>query len=135
MSRAPVDSRGAEDGDTGGDSSASSLSRAHDIEHYLRSLVARCAEPVPLLDELTAADIGTPRATASIARAALRHLLDGRPDTIAEQLRRELTENDWLTRCRIRMAGMDVRGDTDWVRVVDVVTARREYRERWRVAS
>jgi hypothetical protein len=90
-------------------------------------LVALCREPVPLLDELTADDIGTPRATASIARAALRHLLDGRPDAIAEQLRRELAENDWLTRYRIRMAGVDVRGDTDWVRVVDVVTARREY--------
>jgi hypothetical protein len=138
MSRAPgMTCRGATgDGKpTASGTSAPSVSRTAHTEAYLRTLVVRCVEPVPLIDELGPEQLGTPVGTASIARAALAWLLDGQPDAIRGHLRDELATADELARWRVRMAGHDVRGDTDWVRVFDVVTARREYRERWQVAS
>ena len=103
------------------------------VDAYLLDLVGRCDQPVPLIDELTAAEMGTPRATAAIARAALSVLRAKDPEIIRADLERELAELDWLVRWRIRMAGHDVRGDTDWSRVHQVVTARAEYRRRWGV--
>jgi hypothetical protein len=90
---------------------------ADPVEGYLRELVARCADP-PLIDQLSADDLRTPCGTASIARAALRWLLDKRPDVIAEQLRRQLAGDDWLVRYRVRAAGLDV-----WAGGFDPATA------------
>jgi hypothetical protein len=55
---------------------------------------------------------------------------DGTDDAIRARLGDELEDADLLAPWRVHMAGHDIRGDTDWVRVHDVVTARREYRER-----
>jgi len=76
---------------------------------------------------------GDPRRFASVVRAAECWYLDGQP----EAMRRRLDEDNWLVRYRIREAGLDVhgRGDTDWTRVHDVVTARAAYRERWGVSA
>ena len=104
-----------------------------DIEAYLTALVARC-DDVPLIAELDAADIGTARGTASIARAALAWLTDGTPMATRRRLLDELDESDRLVIARLGSTHDDIRGDTDWTRVLDVVTARREYRERWGVA-
>jgi hypothetical protein len=106
------------------------------VTRYLRELVGRCDGPVPLIDELTESDLGTVRGTAAIARAALSVLRSKDPAVIRADLERELAEADWLVGYRIREAGLDVhgRGDTDWGRVHEVVTARAAYRQRWGVA-
>jgi hypothetical protein len=105
------------------------------VRRYLLSLVDRCDSEVPLLRELRADQLGTPAGTASIARGALAWLLDGQPEAVEARLRGELAEGDWLVRWRIREAGLDVhgRGDIDWPRIYQVVTARAEYRQRWGV--
>jgi hypothetical protein len=111
MSRAPgMTSRGATgDGKpTTSGTSSPSVSRTAHIEAYLCDLIARCAESIPLIDELSADDLDTPRGTASIARAALAHLLDGQPEAIQARLRDELANADLIARWRIRMAGLDV---------------------------
>jgi hypothetical protein len=74
------------------------------VEQYLRQLMARRGGEIPLLDELTPELIGTTACTVSIGRAALAHLLDGQPDTIAARLRRELREADALARWRAGLA-------------------------------
>jgi hypothetical protein len=81
-------------------------------------------------DQLVPAD---PRRFASVVRAAECWRLDGEPEAV----RRRLAEDDWLVRYRIRQAGLDVhgRGDTDWGRIYEVVTARAAYRERWGVSA
>ena len=78
-----------------------------EVEAYLGRLVGRCDDP-PLIDQLTEADLGTPCGTASIARAALAQLRSKRPDVIRADLERELAEDDWLIRYRLRQAGLDV---------------------------
>jgi len=120
-------SAGARDDDHAG-TSHPTLRDATDttpVEHYLRRLIAACDNP-PLIADLTAADLGTPRGTASIARAALRYLLDGTDDAIRQRLVDELETADLIARWRVRMAGHDVRGTTDWTRVQAVAWARRE---------
>jgi hypothetical protein len=82
---------------------AMSVLRTDPVESYLRRLVAGCADP-PLVDQLTADDLGTPCGTASIARAALCWWRDGLPDQIAERLREELADADHLARWRTRQA-------------------------------
>lgn len=52
------------------------------VELYLRGLIAS-VDDAPLLRELTVDDLGTPRGTAAIARAALVHLLESRPEGLA----------------------------------------------------
>ena len=63
-----------------------------------------------------------PRRFASVVRAAECWRLDGEPEAV----RRRLDEEDVLVLLRVREAGLDVhgRGDTDWVRIFDVVKAR-----------
>lgn len=77
------------------------------VVKYLVDLVRQVAD-VPLIDELTEVDLGTPRATASIARAALRWLQDGHPEAIREQLEREVREADFFIAHRLRQASLDV---------------------------
>lgn len=77
------------------------------VETYLRDLISR-VDDVPLIGELAEVDIGTPRATASIARAALCWLVDGQPDVMAERLRAELADVDLFTRFRLAEASRDV---------------------------
>ncbi|MGH8774815.1 MAG: DUF2742 domain-containing protein [Jiangellaceae bacterium] len=67
-----------------------------------------------------------PRRIASVVRAAEAWRLDGTDETIRARLLDELEVADLLARWRVRMAGHDVRGTTDWMRVYDVVMARRE---------
>ncbi|HET6685595.1 MAG TPA: hypothetical protein VFH02_03605 [Jiangellaceae bacterium] len=107
------------------DQTPPTLRDASPIESYLRGLVD-AVDDVPLIVDLVEADLGTPRGTASIARAALRWLLDGTDDAIRARLGYELEVADLLARWRVRMAGLDVRGTTDWSRVQEVVMARRE---------
>jgi hypothetical protein len=95
------------------------------VESYLRDLIAVCDDP-PLIDKLIADDLGTPCGTAAIARAALCWLREKRPDVLEARLRQELAEADWLVAYRVRQVSHDVRGTTDWSRVLDVVQARRE---------
>jgi hypothetical protein len=105
------------------------------VEQYLRDLVGRC-DDVPLVDELVEADLGTPRATASIARAALAHVLDGQPDAIAARLRAELAEADRLAVWRARQGWFEFeqewrafsRGRSGHVPASEL-TRRRDYRE------
>ncbi|HET6918358.1 MAG TPA: hypothetical protein VFI46_02715 [Jiangellaceae bacterium] len=75
------------------------------------------------------------RRFASVIRAAECWRLDGTNEAIRDRLLDELAVADLLARWRVRMAGHDVRGDTDWPRVFDVVTARAAYRERWGVSA
>jgi hypothetical protein len=123
-------------GARGDDRAGTSTSSIAAVEQYLCGLIARCADEVPLIDQLREADLATPRATASIARAALSVLRSKDPAVIRADVERELAEIDLLCRWRIRQAGLDVhgRGDTDWSRIHEVVTARAEYRKRWGVA-
>jgi hypothetical protein len=83
------------------------------VPDYLRSLIASCDDP-PLIDELTADDLGTARATASIARAALCWLREKQDDAIAVRLRHELAEADWLTAWRLRRLSGDLSEAEDW---------------------
>ena len=107
------------------------------VTRYLRDLIGRCDGAVPLIDELIADDVGTVRGTAAIARAALSVLRSKDPAVIRADVERELAEADWLVRYRVREAGLDVhgRGEVDWARVNDVVTARAGYRQRWGVPA
>ena len=100
------------------------------IEKYLARLAALDDDP-PLIADLTETDLGTSRGTASIARAALAWYTEGRPEQIDARLRDELALAELFARWRVRAAGLDVRGTTDWPRVLDVATARREYQDRW----
>jgi hypothetical protein len=106
------------------------------VTRYLTGLIDQADGPVPLIDQLTADQLGTPAGTAAIARAALAGLRAKSPEVIRADLRRELLELDWLVRYRAREAGLDVhgRGSTDWPRIHQVATARAEYRQRWGVA-
>jgi len=111
------------------------------VETYVQPLIAAgyAVGDVPILGspEWCRLDRRDPRSTASICRAALAWYGEGLPEIMAEQLRRELAESDWLVRYRIRQAGLDVhgRGSTDWTRIHEVVTNRAEYRERWGVPA
>jgi hypothetical protein len=83
---------------------------------------------IPLYGSLqwAALDRLDPRRFASVVRAAECWRRDGAPDRVRDRLLDELQVADLIARWRIRMAGLDVRGDTDWCRVFDVVQARRE---------
>jgi Protein of unknown function (DUF2742) len=89
--------------------------------------------PIYGSNEWEALDRDDPRRFASVVRAAEAWRLDGEPEAV----RRRLEEDDWLVRYRIRQAGLDVhgRGDTDWARIYEVVTARAAYRQWWWGAS
>ena len=78
--------------------------------------------PVYASDEWETLDDLDPRRFASIVRAAECWRLDGEEEAV----KRRLQEDDWLVQLRVREAGLDIhgRGDTDWVRVFDVVQAR-----------
>src|SRR5690554_5198386 len=73
---------------------------AADVRAYLRAFVEQ-APDAPLLRELDPSELGAPRGTASIARAALAWLEDGSPEVIAERLRAELTAADLYVRYRL----------------------------------
>ena len=85
--------------------------------------------------EWEALPVADARRWASVIRAAECWRLDGTDEAIRDRLLDELAVADLLARWRVRMAGHDVRGDTDWPRVFDVVTARAAYRERWGVSA
>ncbi|HET6753777.1 MAG TPA: hypothetical protein VFH23_07480 [Jiangellaceae bacterium] len=97
---------------------------------FVRRLLAlgESVGPLPLYgsDEWEQLPADDPRRFASVVRAAEAWRRDGEPDAIRARLLDELDVCDLLARWRVRMAGHDVRGDTDWVRVHDVVMARRE---------
>jgi hypothetical protein len=84
-----------------------------DVEEYLLALVARC-DDVPLISELTAADIGTARGTAAISRAALAWLRDGQPDSIRARLETQLREDDRLAIWRLRQMSADLSDAEAW---------------------
>jgi hypothetical protein len=76
--------------------------------------------------EFDALDPDDPRRWQSTVRAADAWYAEGTDEAIRARLLDELEVADLLARWRVRMAGHDVRGDTDWVRIFDVVQARRE---------
>jgi hypothetical protein len=85
------------------------------VTRYLLGLVARCDDgEVPLVDQLTEADLGTPRGTASIARAALSVLRSKDPAVVRADLERELAENNWLAVWRLRRLSGDLSEAADW---------------------
>jgi hypothetical protein len=98
------------------------------LEHLLPIVeYGRQLGDVPLLSSpewaaLPAADL---RKAAAVARAAMAWHTDGTPMALRLRLLDELAVSDLLARWRVRMAGHDVRGETDWSRVQDVVWARR----------
>jgi len=94
------------------------------VEQYLRDLVDRGGADVPLIDQLVESDLGTPRATASIARAALSVLRAKSPDVIRADLVRDLAEDDLLARVRIKAMIGDL-GGAPWQRLGETNTARR----------
>jgi hypothetical protein len=75
--------------------------------------------------EWAALDRLDPRRFASVVRAAECWRQEGTAEAIRARLLDELEVADLIARWRVRMASHDVRGDTDWCRVLDVVTARR----------
>jgi hypothetical protein len=83
------------------------------VERYLRDLVALC-DDAPLIADLTDADIGTRRATASIARAALRWYLDGLEEELHVRLEEELHVADLLAVWRLRRMSGDLSEAIDW---------------------
>lgn len=74
--------------------------------------------------EWEALDTTDPRRFASVVRAAECWRLDGEPDAIRDRL----AENDLLTAVRIREVSHDL-SEIDWVRMLDVLAARREIGE------
>jgi hypothetical protein len=86
------------------------------------------ADDVPLHRsvEFDALDPDDPRRWQSTVRAADAWYAEGTDEAIRSRLLDELEVADLIARWRVRMAGHDVRGDTDWVRIFDVVQARRE---------
>ena len=99
------------------------------MEEYLLELVARGGPDVPRIDELAAEDLGTPRGTASIARAALSNLRSKRPDVIRADLERELAEDDLLVAVRLREMSADL-SEAPWSRLHEIARARAEYGDR-----
>ena len=99
------------------------------MEEYLLELVARGGPDVPRIDELAAEDLGTPRGTASIARAALSNLRSKRPDVIRADLQRELAEADLLVQVRLRHMIGDL-AELPWSRLHEVARARAEWGDR-----
>ena len=94
---------------------------------------ARRVGDVPLISspewaDLPASDL---RKSGAVARAAMCWHRDGTDEAMRARLLDELADADLFARWRVRMAGHDVRGDTDWARVYDVAMARAEYRQRW----
>ena len=75
--------------------------------------------------EWEALDDLDPRRFASVVRAAECWRRDG-DEELHVRLDEELHVADLLARWRVRMAGLDIRGDADWSRIYDVVQARRE---------
>ena len=65
-----------------------------------------------------------PRRWASMRRAADCWWAEGQPAVIRSRLLDEFEVADLLARWRVRAAGDDVRGDTDWPRVQAIVIAR-----------
>ena len=99
------------------------------VEAYLRELIGKYDGDVPMIDELTKADLRTPKGTAAIARAALVQLRYKSDDVIRGDLERELAENDLLTAVRLREASADL-SELPWLRLHEVARARAEYGDR-----
>jgi hypothetical protein len=76
--------------------------------------------------EWAALDRLDPRRFASVVRAAECWRVEGTDEAIRARLLDELEVADLIARWRVRMAGHDVRGETDWCRVHSVVMARQE---------
>jgi hypothetical protein len=75
---------------------------------------------VPLIGDLTADDLGTPRATASIARAALAWYREGLEDDVRERLEQDLRANDFLVAWRLRRMSGDLAEVEDWAAVASL---------------
>jgi hypothetical protein len=90
--------------------------------------LARSYGDIPIYGspEWAALDRLDPRRFASVVRAAECWRTEGTDQAIRARLLDELEVADLIARWRVRMAGHDLRGDTDWGRVFDVVQARRE---------
>ena len=83
------------------------------VESYLRELVDLCDDP-PLIGDLTAEDLGTPRGTASIARAALAWYREGQEEQLRERLEQDLQDDDFLVAWRLRRMSGDLAEAEDW---------------------
>ena len=120
----------------GGGSSDATISRDTFVRRLLELGYRHGDIPIygsPAWEQLPASD---PRRFAAVVRAAECWYQDGTDDAIRARLTQELADNDMLCRYRIRAAGRDVHEAVDdWGRVYEVVTARRDYRERWGLAS
>ena len=99
------------------------------IEAYLAELIGRYDGDVPMIDELAAEDLGRPRGTAAIAKAALVWLRHKSPDVIRADLERELAEDNRLAAWRLRRMSGDLAG-APWPRLHEVARARAEYGDR-----
>jgi hypothetical protein len=95
------------------DQTSPTLRDASPIESYLRGLVD-AVDDVPLMADLVEADLGTPRGTASIARAALAWYREGLEAAIRERLEQDLRENDFLVVWRLRRMSGDLSEADDW---------------------
>jgi Protein of unknown function (DUF2742) len=132
MPNPAVVSGGALDDGSLAATSAQSLAARSDTENKARSssraeFVRRLLDlgrrhgdiPIYGSPEWEQLDVGDPRRFASVVRAAECWRRDGEPGAIREQLERELAENDLLARWRVRQAGLDVHGGTDWAAVAN----------------
>jgi hypothetical protein len=103
-----------------------SLSRETFVARLL-ALGRSCGDiPIYGSREWEALDSADPRRFAAVVAAAECWRQDGEPDRVRERLLDELAVADLIARWRVRMAGHDVRGTTDWQRVQSVAWARRE---------
>ena len=101
--------------------------KRRDFVEKLLDLGRRCGEiPIYGSREWEQLPAGDPRIFASTIAAAECWRQDGEPDRVRDRLLDELAVAELLARWRVRMAGLDVRGDTDWCRVQSVVMARQE---------
>jgi Protein of unknown function (DUF2742) len=102
------------------------LSRAEFVRRLLELGWRHGELPIYGSPQWEALAVDDPRRFASVVRAAEAWRLDGTDEAIRARLLDELEVADLLARWRVRMAGLDVRGTTDWSRVQEVVMARRE---------
>ena len=95
------------------------------VEARMRSWIAELCDDPPLVDQLTVDDLSTDCGRASLLRAALVHRRSKQPDVIAEDLRRQLVEDDLLVALRLRQMSGDL-SELPWLRIHDVSRARAE---------
>jgi hypothetical protein len=143
--------RGAGDGAAANGSSSLTLQPASDtsrdpvhvsrcVAEFVTALLdlGRSCGDIPVYGsaDWAALDPVDPRRFASVVRAAECWRLEGTHEAVRARLADELAVAELFARYRVRAAGLDVRTAIgDWPRVFEVVEARREYRQRWRVPA